>query len=62
MATLPRDRLVVESKVAQQRTTIEMLKRNGHETADAERYLHQLEEELSHATTSRSSDTGNHAA
>jgi hypothetical protein len=62
MASLPRDRLIIESKIAQQRNTIATLKRDGHETADAERHLRQLEDELSHASTTRRTDTGDHAA
>jgi len=54
--------LIIESKIAQQRNTIATLKRDGHETADAERHLRQLEDELSHASTTRRSDTGDHAA
>jgi hypothetical protein len=40
MATLPHDRLaVLRAKIAQQRTTVEALKRDGHEHTDAERQL-----------------------
>ena len=46
MAPLPRDRLLLRSKIEQQRTTIAALKRDGHETIDAERHLHDLEREL----------------
>ena len=49
MTAFPGKQLVLESKIAQQRNTIASLKSEGHETADAERYLRQLEEELGSA-------------
>jgi hypothetical protein len=46
MAPLPKDRLLLRSKIEQQKTTIAALKQDGHETSDAERYLRELEREL----------------
>jgi hypothetical protein len=47
MATLPQDRLaLLREKIAQQRTTVAALKRDGHEHSDAERQLRQMLAEL----------------
>lgn len=47
MAKFPRERLAaLREKIAQQRTTVEALKRNDHEHADAERQLRLMLEEL----------------
>lgn len=56
MATLPRDRLLVQSKIDQQRNTIEALRRDGHETTDAERHLRDLIAELAMAQKSGPAD------
>jgi hypothetical protein len=40
MATQPRDRItILQEDIAQQRATVEALKRDGHEYKDAERQL-----------------------
>ena len=47
MVELPKDRLLdLRAKVKQQRTTVEALKRDGHEFTDAERHLRDLQSEL----------------
>jgi hypothetical protein len=47
MATRPHDRLaVLRAKIAQQHTTVEALKRGGHDHTDAERQLTQMLENL----------------
>ncbi|HXD44888.1 MAG TPA: hypothetical protein VN655_07100 [Pseudolabrys sp.] len=47
MVELPKDRLLdLRAKVKQQRTTVEALKRDGHEFTDAERHLRELQSEL----------------
>jgi len=47
MATAPHDNLaILRTKLAQQRSTVESLKRDGHDHADAERQLLALEAEL----------------
>lgn len=57
MVELPKDKLVsLRARIDQQRNTIEALKRDGHECADAERQLKQMVAELSAAeNTSRRS-------
>ena len=48
MTDLPKDTLsTLRAKIDQQRTTVEKLKRDGHECADAERQLRAMEAELS---------------
>lgn len=42
MADYPRDRIHVQQQIEQQRNTIAALKRDGHETNDAERHLRDL--------------------
>lgn len=43
MAKLPHERLyVLHHKIEQQRSTVEALKREGHEHTDAERHLAQM--------------------
>ena len=43
MANLPHERLyLLQHKIQQQRRTVETLKREGHEHADAERQLAQM--------------------
>jgi hypothetical protein len=47
MVSFPTDRSPpLWHRVKQQRNTVEMLKRTGHECPDAERYLRQLEIQL----------------
>jgi hypothetical protein len=47
MATLPQNRLsILREKIAQQRNTIEALKRDDHECFDAERQLERMLTEL----------------
>jgi hypothetical protein len=62
MPALPRDRLLLRSKIEQQRTTIAALKRDGHETTDAERHLQDLEGELTLAEEPKSALPGNRSA
>jgi hypothetical protein len=42
MSNLPKDKLNLQAQIEQQRTTIAALKRDGHETTDAERHLRHL--------------------
>jgi hypothetical protein len=46
MSKLQQDLSVLREKIAQQRNTVEALKRDGHEYADAERQLKQMLREL----------------
>ncbi|HEV2627905.1 MAG TPA: hypothetical protein VGV41_04605 [Pseudolabrys sp.] len=47
MSELPKERLLsLREKIDQQRNTIEALKRDGHECADAERQLRHMLAEL----------------
>jgi len=62
MPGLPKDRLLLRSKIEQQRTTIAALKRGGHETMDAERHLADLERELTLAEDPKDTAPDDHAA
>ena len=42
LSNLPTDKLNLQEQIEQQRTTIAALKRDGHETTDAERHLRYL--------------------
>ena len=53
MSNIPKDKLRVQEKIAQQRTTIAALKRDGHETKDAERHLRDLISEEAAAPNQR---------
>ena len=46
MSKLQQDLSVLREKIAQQRNTVEALKRDGHEYADAERQLKQMLRDL----------------
>ena len=46
MGNLPKDLSVLREKINQQRNTVEALKRDGHEHADAERQLKQMLAEM----------------
>ena len=51
MAQSPQERLsVLREKIDQQRNTIEILKRDGHECIDAERQLKQMVAQLTLST------------
>ena len=52
MGELPQDKLAsLRAKIDQQRNTIEALKRDGHECADAERQLQHMVDELKASQT-----------
>lgn len=57
MASLPQERIsILQGQIEQQRRTVETLKRDGHECADAERHLNKMIEELrASENTSRAS-------
>lgn len=61
MVGLPRDRLLLRSKIEQQHNTIAALKQDGHETKDAERHLTDLEAELRIAESSGRKSAGDNA-